>query len=79
MLYLRDEEEKRRFKEEELRESERAQFLRLQAVAEPGPGNLKQMAAAPPQRGTATQAAKYASHPIMLYMLLCRLPRTAEH
>lgn len=31
LLYLRDEEEKKRFKEEELRESERLQFLRMQA------------------------------------------------
>ena len=42
LLYLRDEEEKRRFKEEELRDSERAQFLRMQAssgaVVGPGPG-----------------------------------------
>ncbi|CAL5225670.1 g8533 [Coccomyxa viridis] len=31
LLYLRDEEEKKRFKEEELRDSERLQFLRMQA------------------------------------------------
>ena len=31
LLYLRDEEEKKRFKEEELRDSERMQFLRMQA------------------------------------------------
>lgn len=38
LLYLRDEEEKRRFKEEELRDSERAQFLRMQAGSGAGPG-----------------------------------------
>ena len=38
LLYLRDEEEKRRFKEEELRDSERAQFLRMQASSSAGPG-----------------------------------------
>lgn len=38
LLYLRDEEEKRRFKEEELRDSERAQFLRMQASSGAGPG-----------------------------------------
>lgn len=33
LLYLRDEEEKKRFKEEELRDSERIRFLRMQASA----------------------------------------------
>ncbi|CAK0733854.1 hypothetical protein CVIRNUC_000344 [Coccomyxa viridis] len=36
LLYLRDEEEKKRFKEEELRDSERMQFLRMQASTTAG-------------------------------------------
>ncbi|CAL8466882.1 g6418 [Coccomyxa elongata] len=58
LLYLRDEEEKRRFKEEELRELERAQFLRLQAVAGPDPDSLRTAAAPPPPRATQNQRSQ---------------------
>ncbi|BDA40823.1 hypothetical protein COCOBI_01-4770 [Coccomyxa sp. Obi] len=58
LLYLRDEEEKRRFKEEELRELERAQFLKLQAVAGPGPDSLRAAAAPPPPRATQNQRSQ---------------------
>ncbi len=59
LLYLRDEEEKRRFKEDELRESERAIFLRLQAVAGPGPDSSRQAAAALPARTTSNHPSRY--------------------
>lgn len=38
LLYLRDEEEKMRFKEDELRDSERSEFLKLKAKADLDPG-----------------------------------------
>ncbi|EIE26569.1 hypothetical protein COCSUDRAFT_59093 [Coccomyxa subellipsoidea C-169] len=58
LLYLRDEEEKRRFKEDELRESERAIFLKLQAVAGPGPDSSRQAAAALPARTTSNNPSR---------------------
>jgi hypothetical protein len=71
LLYLRDEEEKRRFKEEELRESERAVFARLQAVAGPGPDSLKQAAAPPPPRPSHQQPSRCAEIVFEELSLLC--------
>jgi hypothetical protein len=69
LLYLRDEEEKRRFKEDELRDSERAQFLRMQAsssgsgAAGEGAGPGAGGGAAPGRPGTSAPAAAHRDKP----------------